>query len=120
MDILQIILTIMAIIAYGVTAGFTYFAFGKMIRLLKDIKDMKHTLAVTASLTMGMHVKSSIAELNDMKRTLRHLIEDERFEEAEKLQDLIVKAEKNAKETIEKMNSVFGDIAEIHVMKVNQ
>ena len=120
MEILHIILTIMAIIAYGVTAGFTYFAFGKMFRLQKDIKDMKHTLAVNTALTMAMHVKSSIVELNEMKRTLRHLIEDERFEEAEKLQDLIVKTEKNAKETIEQMNSAFGDIAEIHLTNINQ
>ena len=120
MDILHTIITIMAIIAYGVTAGFTYFAFGKMFRLQKDIKDIKHTLAMTASLVMSMHVKASIAELNDMKRTLQRLIEEEKFEEAEKLRELISKAEKTAMETIEQMNSAFGNIAEIHVTKINQ
>jgi hypothetical protein len=81
---------------------------------------MKHTLAVTASLTMGMHLKTCFAELNDMKRTLRHLIEDEQFEEAEKMQALIAKAEKAAMEAVERMNDAFGDIAEIQVTKTNQ
>jgi uncharacterized membrane protein len=119
MEILQIILSVVTSLAYGAAAGFAIAAWVRLYRMQKDVKDMKHTLAVTGTLVMSMHVKSSIVELNDMKRTLRHLIEDEQFEEAEKLQNLIVKAEKNAMETIEKMNSAFGDIAEIHVTKTN-
>lgn len=120
MDILQIIVSIVASLAYGAAAGFAIMAWIRLYRMQKDVKDMKHTLAVTGTLVVGMHVKSIFAELSEMKRTLKDLVEKEQFEEAEKMQALIAKAEKKAMETIEHMNSAFGDIAEIQVTKTNQ
>lgn len=120
MDILQIILTIMSVIAYGVTAGFTFFVFGKLHRVQKDIKSMERSLTLVMSVTLGNHVKGCYEEINKMKMTLDRLVEDERFEETEQLRTLIDKAEANMMETVEKINSSCGEIMDITLKKVER
>jgi len=91
MQILNIILYIMAIIANCFLTWFAITAWFELRRLKRDIIGMKRALAVTTTITMGEHVKSNFEQLNEMKAAFHRLIENEQYEEAEKLKAAIKK-----------------------------
>ena len=97
MEVLNIIFTIVAIVANAAMTFFAGYAFVTMRSLQKDVDGMKHAIAVTTTLTMGSHVKENFEMLNRMKEEFRNLVDSEQYEEAQKMQDAIEKAEHAAK-----------------------
>ena len=111
MQILNIILSIMAIIA---NCFLTWFA----ITAWFELRRMKRAMAVVTTITMGNHVKDSFEQLNEMKAAFHQLVEEERYEEAERLKAAIANAERNAEHALKKLKDICGDSCEIVVTKV--
>lgn len=119
MTILNIIFTIVAIVANAAMTFFASYAFVTMRKLQKDVGGMKCATAMTLTLTMGSHVKQNFDDLNSMKETFNHLVETEQYEEAQKMHDVIEKAERAAMVALEKFRETCGsNLAEIIVTKV--
>lgn len=109
MQILQITLSIMGILAYVATATFTCYAFWRLKRQEDDLSVLKMVTTKTLALVTGEHLRASFDALNDMKDALQGLIEDERFEEAEDLKETIDKMERMAFKELERFKKNFGE-----------
>lgn len=119
MQILNIILSIMAIIANCFLTWFAITAWFELRRIKNDILGMKHALAVTTTITMGEHVKSNFEQLNKMKADFNRLVENEQYEEAEELKNAISKVELNAEHALKEFKDICGDkLCEIVVTRV--
>ena len=103
-----------ALIYFALTAWF------ELHRLKRDITGIKRALTVTTTITMGQNVRANFKELNNMRNTLHRLIENEQYEEAEKLKDAIIRMEHNAEEALNNFKDICGDdICDVIVTKVN-
>ena len=118
MQVLNIIFTVMDIVANAALTYFAVSAWFTLRRRQKDVNGMRKAVAITTTLTMGSHVKSNFDEVNKMKATFMHLVENEQYEEARKLQDIIAHAEQSAKESLQRFKETCGDIGEIIVTQV--
>lgn len=118
MQILNIIFTIVAIIANAAMTYFAVTAWFELRRTKRDIADMKRAIAVTTSITMGQHVKANYEELNDMKAAFHRLVKDERYEEAEELKKSIMRMERHADEALDQFKHLCGDYCKVIVTKV--
>lgn len=119
MQILNIIFTIVAIIANGAMIYFAITAWFELRRIKSDLIGMRRALAITMSITMGEHVISNFEQLNEMKSDFRRLVENEQYEEAEELKNAIAKMERNAEYTLKEFKDICGDkLCEIVVTKV--
>ena len=119
MQILNIILSIMAIIANCFLTWFAITAWFELRRIKNDIIGMKRALAITVTITMGEHVKSNFEQLNEMKASFHRLVENEQYEEAEELKNAIAKMELNAEHALKEFKDICGDkLCEIVVTKV--
>lgn len=118
MQILNIIFTIVAIIANGALTYFAITAWFELRRLKRDFTGMKRAMSIVTTITMGEHVKSNLDQLNEMKETFIKLVEEERYEEAERLKAAIAKVERNAKAAMERFEDICGDRCEIIVTKL--
>jgi len=119
MQILNIILSIMAIIANCFLTWFAITAWFDLRRMKHALGGMKHALAVMTTITMGKHVKDSFDQINEMKAVFRELIEADRYEEAKQLKEAIEQAERNAEESLKKFKDICGDsLCDIVVTRV--
>lgn len=119
MQILNIILSIMAIIANCFLTWFAITAWFELRRIKNDILGMKHALAVTTTITMAEHVKSNFEQLNKMKSDFHRLVENEQYEEAEELKNAIAKMELSAEQALKEFKDICGDkLCDIVVTKV--
>lgn len=120
MQILNIILTIVTIIANCFLTWFAITAWFELRRLKRKLTGMEHAMAVVTTITMGNQVKDSFDQLNDMKETFNQLVEEERYEEAEELKNAITNMERNAKAAMERFKDICGDSCEVIVTKVKK
>ena len=119
MQILNIVLSIVAIIANCFLTWFAITAWFELRRIKNDIIDMKRALAVTTTITMGEHVKSNFEQLNEMKAAFHRLVENEQYKEAEELKNAIAKMELSAEHALKEFKDICGDkLCEIFVTKV--
>ena len=119
MQILNIIFTIVAIIANGALAYFAITAWFELRRIKSDLIGMRRALAITTTITMGEHVRSNFDQLNEMKKTFHLLVENEQYEEAEELKNAIAKMELSAEHALKEFKDICGDkLCEIVVTKV--
>ena len=95
MQTLHIILTIVSVLAYVATSFMAITAFFYMRYLRKETVKMEVVLAQVFALQLANHVRDNVKELDEMKDTLRHLIEDEQFEKAEQLKAVISEVEES-------------------------
>ena len=120
MQILNIILSIMAIIANCFLAWFAITAWFELRRMKRDFAGVKRAMVVTTTITVANHVKDSFDQLNDMKETFNQLVEDEQYEEAERLKAAITDAERNAKAATKLFKDICGDSCDVVVTKVKK
>ena len=119
MQIQNIIFTIVAVIANAAVTYFAVTAWFELRRIKNDILGIKRALAITTTITMGEHVKSNFEQLNEMKADFHRLVENEQYEEAEKLKNAIAKVELNAEHALKEFKDICGDkLCEIVVTKV--
>jgi hypothetical protein len=120
MQILNIILNIMAIIANCFLTWFAVSAWFELRRMKRDFAGVKRAMVVTTTITVANHVKDSFDQLNDMKETFNQLVEDEQYEEAERLKAAITDAERNAKAATKLFKDICGDSCDVVVTKVKK
>ena len=119
MQILNIIFTVAATIAYFFLVWFPITAWFELRRMKRDIIGMRHALAVTTTITMGEYVKSTFDQLNKMKSEFHRLVEKEQYEEAEELKNAIAKMELSAEHALKEFKDICGDkLCEVVVTKV--
>lgn len=118
MQILDIILTIVTIIANCFLTWFAITAWFELRRMKRNLTGMERAMAVVTTITMGNHVKDSFEQLNEMKAAFHQLVEEEQYEEAERLKAAIANAERNVEQSLKKFKDIFGDSCEIVVTKV--
>ena len=111
MQILNIIFTIVAVIA---NAAMTYFA----ITAWFELRRVKRAMAIVTTIAMGERVKSNFDQLNEMKAAFHRLVENEQYEEAEELKNVIAKMELNAEHALKEFKDVCGDSCEVIVTNV--
>ncbi len=109
MQNLQIIVMMLGAVAYAVMATFAFFAYFRLKRQDDDIRAIKNKLDKSLCILFGEHLRSSIGSLNDMKKTLSELVEDEMYEEAERLRKVIAQAEEGVISELEQYKEQFGD-----------
>ena len=112
MQVLNIIFTIVAIVA---NAAMTYFA----VTAWFEFRKMKRSINVTAALTMSDHVRGNFEQLNEMRAAFRRLVKNEQYEEAEKLKTAIVKMEHNAETSLKQLKSLYGNICDVVMTDVS-
>ena len=119
MQILNIILNIMAIIANCFLTWFAVTAWFELRRMKRKLTGMERAMAIVTTITMGEHVKSNFEQLNEMKAAFHQLVENEQYEEAEELKNAIAKMELSAEHALKEFNDICGDkLCEIVVTKV--
>lgn len=119
MEVFSIVVSVIAIIAYGFTSFVAIEAWQRMRNVQKKLDIVLHGVSITTALTMGHHVKESFDQVNAMKQTLQELVEKEQFEEAKQLKEDIDRAEQMAVQALEHFKETCGDgIADIVVTKV--
>lgn len=113
------VFSIMVIIANGALTFFAISAFMGLRRLERRIAGMERGVDITTALTMGEHVRRNFEEVNRMRETFQHLVETEQYEEAQELQGLIMKAEREAEASLKCFKATCGDkIADVVVTSV--
>lgn len=118
MQILDIILTIVTIIANCFLTWFAITAWFELRRMKRNLTGMERAMAVVTTITMGNHVKDSFEQLNEMKAAFNRLVEEERYEKAERLKAAIANAERNCEASMKRFKDICGDSCEIVVTKV--
>ena len=119
MQILNIIFTIVAVIANAAVTYFAIAAWFGLRRMKSGMDGMKRALAVTTTITIGDHVRDNFEQLNEMRAVLRRLVEDEHYEEAKELEKDIRKMEHHAEESLRHFKEICGDkLCDIVVTKV--
>jgi hypothetical protein len=118
MQILNIILNIMAIIANGFLSWFAITAWFEFRRIKKYIIGMSRAISLVTTITMGNYVEDKFDQLNEMRETFNQLVEEERYEEAEELKNAITNVERNAKAAMKHFKDLCGDNCEIVVTKM--
>lgn len=127
MQVLEIILTVVAILAYFATAYFAccaYFYLRRQKDSIKTVDDSIETVNISLSrmlmMVMGDHLRDSFREVNALQKEFHELIENERYEEAERLKSIIESAEKSAEKSLHNFKELFGDECEVVVTKINR
>lgn len=120
MQVLEIILTVVAILAYFATAYFACCAYFYLRRQNDSIKIVSKSLSRMLMMVMGDHLRDSFNEVNAMQKEFHELIENERYEEAERLKSIIESAEKSAEKSLHNFKELFGDECEVVVTKINR
>ena len=118
MQILNIILTIVAIIGNAAVTYFAITAWFELRRMKRKLTGMERAMTVVTTITMGNHVKDIFDTLNEMRKTFNHLVENEQYEEAEKLNAAITNVERNANAAMKHFKDICGDNCEVIVTKV--
>lgn len=116
-----LILTVTGSIAYFAMTFFATEAWFRLRRMQKDINHMKAAQQKCLMLTMGEHLRSNFNEVNSMRKTMQELVENEDFEQAEKLKAVLAKAEAGALSALKQFKETFGDdIVEIEATLISR
>lgn len=116
MTTLQIIVHLVTIVAYVFLIALCITTFRYFRRQQDDIDHINRTLHIL----MGEHLRQNVDELNDMKERLEELVEEDRYEDAQRLKQIIDEQERSVKEQIDKFRDTFGeDTVKVEVTKFN-
>ena len=106
---------IIRIIASLFMITFTCFSFSWLIRLRRDFGKQKALMMHMNATLFGIKIRQDIDTMQEMKAHMQHCVDEEDFENAEKLKKLIVKQAKSIENQLEMFRKVYGDICDINV-----
>lgn len=109
MQTLQIILTIVSILAYFATSYMAIMAFFYLRHLKKNKEVLREVLKRLLMLSIANEVRENMRDVNEMKIDFQRLIENEQFEDAEQLKKIISRVEGRVKRMIDELNDGLGD-----------
>lgn len=108
MQAFHIIITIVAPVTYFALTFFAVSAWLTMRLWEKRLRAIEMCVAHTAKMTSAEHLRSTFNELNDMRRTLHQLIDEDRFEDAERMKQLLSSVEKSAMNAVKMFKERYG------------
>lgn len=118
MQTLQIILTLAAIAAYMAMGFLAAFAFVRLKRQEKWIRDIHHDTHQALMLTLGIHMRRNFDDLKEMQRTLQRFVADERYERAKELKTIIARREAEIEHEIQNIKEIYGDAVDIKKVEI--
>lgn len=119
MEVLKILFTLAGLVANFVLVFFAVTAWFRLREVNKKIGAMLRGVGLVTTMVMGQHVKENFEEVNRMKRTFERLVENEQYDDAERMKAVIDKAERDALRSLEKFKETYGDAVDVIVTKVN-
>lgn len=108
MEIMNFVLVFCGVIAYGLMSFFAISAWFRLRRFDTDMHDLQKVSANVYAIVSALKLQSTFDQLNEMKNTLRQLVQAEQFEEADKLKEIVEKHEREALEILKKFQETFG------------
>ena len=118
MEVLKILVTVAGMVAYAAVVFFAIAAWFRLREMERRTKATLRGVSLLTTLAMGHHVKENFEEVNRMKRAFEQLVEEERYEDAERMKSVIDKAERDAERALEHFKDTFGEVMDITVTKV--
>ncbi len=115
---MNIILSILAGFAYGVTAWMAISAYFTLRRLVKDVRTLIVVNEKTRMLLQSLIIKQNLEEITKLRKMQLACVEHEDFETAQRLKETLEAQEKNVNESIDAFNREFGDMVEIQIQKI--
>lgn len=120
MEVLNIILFILGLLAYCTSIFFATSAYFKMKLYQDKLSFMETSIQKILIITLGERMRKNFEDLNELNLKLADLIEHEQYEEAEKLKKVIEKVEENAFNSLNNFQKTFGkDMCEIVISEIN-
>lgn len=107
METSDIILTLCAAFAYC-TLLLVISAWFRLRKFGTDMHDLQKMSAKVYAIVSALKLQSTFDQLNEMKNTLRQLVQAEQFEEAAKLKEIVEKQEREALESLKEFQETFG------------
>ena len=109
METMKIIMLALSCIAYIMVVFFAIYAYFTLREQRKQLTFVKGAVAEMTTIMMAERVQKNFEEVENIKRTLEHLVENEQYEEAERLQNFLEEAEKNAVKALKHFQEAFKD-----------
>ena len=118
MQTLQIIVTVLASMAYAVCTYMAITSFFMLRRTRNNIMRLSRDMERITALALSTHIKQNFEHLAKMKALFERLVEEEKFEEADKLKKQIAFEEKQTNEALQEFKDMFGDDS-VSIIKVD-
>lgn len=96
------------VIAYGAMAYLAITAYVRLRHVGSKLDELQATTAKLCALVSAVKLQSDFDHINDMKDTLRQLVEAEQFEDAAKLQAVIAEQEELALKNMKAIQDSYG------------
>ena len=108
METMNFVLCLCGVIAYWLVSYFAVSAWSRLRKFGSDMHDLQKVSAKVYAIVYALKLQSTFDQLNEMKDTLRQLAQDEQFEEAAKLKEIVEKQEREAQESLKEFRETFG------------
>lgn len=108
METIEFVIHLCGGIAYGLMSYFAICAWFRLRKLGTDMHDLWKVSAKVYAIVSALKLQSTFDQLNEMKNTLRQLVQADQFEEAAKLKEIVEKQEREALESLKKFQDTFG------------
>ena len=93
--------------------AFAVMGYFKWREMQSDVRALIRKMHTLEGIIVSSHLRANIEQLSKMKIHLQMLVDDEKFEEAEDLKQMIVKMQQNIDDTLKVMKNNFGDVIEV-------
>lgn len=101
-------LAICGVIAYGAMAYLAITAYVRLRHVGSKLDELQATTAKLCALVSAVKLQSDFDHINDMKATLRQLVEAEQYEDAAKLNAVIAEQEEIALKNMKALQDSYG------------
>lgn len=117
MQTLHIFIYIMYIVFYGAMGFVVAFTIRLLRKHFKDIENIKMNLDKIHFIVLHLEVQNAFDQIRKMTDDLKILVENEQFNEADKLKEAINEQRRSAENLLRIFNETFGDNIELDVIK---
>ena len=105
----------LAMLSYGVLTLFAVSAWFRLRRMESDVAETRTAATLALIRVTAEQLKRSFEDVNKMRDTMRRLVEQERYEEAERLKAVIAETERIAMTELRDFKERFAD----NIVEVN-
>lgn len=120
MIILTIIAYVTAIVCYSAVTFFATSAWSRLRRQESLLTDIMCKLSNTETIVEKEYIRSNFSTLNDLKKDLQYLMNQDRYEEAKELKKNIESFEKYTLDLMNRFQKENENMANIEILKVNK
>lgn len=120
MQALLIIVNIIVGIAYAAMAFFASYAFFALRRQQRDIREVKDMQRRLFVMGVDQNVRDQQAAVNRMAGEMKHLVENDRFEEAERMKKAIDERMRYIASQLNYVQQEFSDECEVKIVNTGK